>query len=87
MDRKKLMLLLGALVIAIGTALAARSLLAGGSAPKAEAAQVPQGPKVLVAQRARYVDLDGPLLLARDRAPGLTFDGSTIRTPPRGLWG
>ena len=52
MDRKKLMLLLGALVIAIGTALAARSLLAGGSAPKAEAAQVPQGPKVLVAQRA-----------------------------------
>jgi pilus assembly protein CpaB len=53
MDKKKLMLLLGALVIAIGTAMAARSLLTGGSAPKAEAAQqVPQGPKVLVAQRA-----------------------------------
>lgn len=54
MDKKKLLLLLGALVIAIGTALAARSLFAGASAPKAEAAQqaVPQGPKVLVAQRA-----------------------------------
>ncbi|WP_374531834.1 Flp pilus assembly protein CpaB [Novosphingobium sp.] len=53
MDKKKLMLLLGALVIAIGTAMAARNLLAGGSAPKAEAAQqVPTGPKVLVAQRA-----------------------------------
>ncbi len=53
MDRKKLVLLLGALVIAIGTALAARSMFAGAAAPEVEAAQpVPQGPKVLVAQRA-----------------------------------
>ena len=53
MDKKKLILLMGALVIAIGTALAARSLFVGASAPKAEAAQqVPKGPKVLVAQRA-----------------------------------
>ncbi|MFN5243807.1 MAG: Flp pilus assembly protein CpaB, partial [Novosphingobium sp.] len=53
MDKKKLMLLLGALIVAIGTAMAARSLFAGASAPQAEAAQqVPQGPKVLVAQRA-----------------------------------
>ncbi|MES2492735.1 MAG: Flp pilus assembly protein CpaB [Pseudomonadota bacterium] len=51
MDKRKLMLLLGALVIAIGTALAARSMLSGGSAPAAEAAQ-PTGPKVMVAQRA-----------------------------------
>ncbi len=53
MDKKKLMLLLGALVIAIGTALAARSLFVGASAPVAQAAQeAPKGPKVLVAQRA-----------------------------------
>ena len=53
MDRKKLILLVGALVIAIGTAFAARSLIAGASAPQAEAGPVePQGPKVLVAQRA-----------------------------------
>lgn len=53
MDRKKLVLLLGALIIAIGTAMAARSMFAGASAPQAEAAVVePQGPKVLVAQRA-----------------------------------
>ncbi len=53
MDKKKLLLLLGALVIAIGTALAARSLMSGSSAPEAQAAQqVPSGPKVLVAQRA-----------------------------------
>ena len=53
MDKKKLMLLLGALIIAIGTALAAKSLFTGASAPKAEAVQaVPLGPKALVAQRA-----------------------------------
>ena len=53
MDKKKLMLLLGAMAVAIGTALAAKSLFTGASAPQAEAAQqVPSGPKVLVAQRA-----------------------------------
>src|SRR5688500_10328187 len=54
MDRKKLVLLLGALIIAIGTAFAARSMFAGASAPAAEAAApvVPEGPKVLVAKRA-----------------------------------
>ncbi|WP_086607899.1 Flp pilus assembly protein CpaB [Erythrobacter donghaensis] len=51
MDRKKLVLLLGALIIAIGTAFAARSIFAGGAAPDAEAA-VPTGPRVLVAKRA-----------------------------------
>jgi pilus assembly protein CpaB len=54
MDRKKLVLLLGALVIAIGTALAARSMYAGASTPQAHAAPAePQGPNVLVAKRAR----------------------------------
>lgn len=52
MDRKKLVLLLGALIIAVGTAFAARSMFAGGPAPEAEAAPVPAGPKVLVANRA-----------------------------------
>ncbi len=53
MDRKKLVLLLGALVVAIGSAFLARSMFAGEAAPVAEAAeQEPQGPKVLVANRA-----------------------------------
>jgi pilus assembly protein CpaB len=52
MDRKKLVLLLGALIVAIGTALAARSMFAGASTPQAQAAPVPQGPKVLVAKHA-----------------------------------
>ncbi len=52
MDRKKLFLLLGALVIAIGTALAARSMFIGAATPQAEAVpQKPVGPKVLVANR------------------------------------
>ena len=52
MDRKKLVLLLGALIIAIGTALAARSMFAGAAAPQSQAAAPqPVGPKVLVAKR------------------------------------
>lgn len=54
MDKKKLLLLIGALIVAIGTGLAAKSVLSGSSAPTAEAVAPPvsQGPKVLVAQRA-----------------------------------
>lgn len=52
MDRKKLVLLLGALVVAIGCAFLARSMFAGDTAPTAEAAPAPKGPKVLVANRA-----------------------------------
>ncbi len=53
MDRKKLVLLLGALIIAFGTAFAARSLFSGDAAPGAVAAAPEQnGPRVLVAKRA-----------------------------------
>lgn len=57
MDRKKLVLLVGALIVAIGTALAARSMFAGAATPTADAAvtavaPAPDGPKVLVAKRA-----------------------------------
>ncbi|MGE0845977.1 MAG: N-acetyl-D-Glu racemase DgcA [Flavobacteriaceae bacterium] len=44
-------------------------------------------PAFLAAQDADYVDLDGPLLLARDRDPGLVFDGSVIAPPSPALWG
>ena len=44
-------------------------------------------PALLVAQRAQVVDLDGPLLLASDRVPGLRYDGSTIYPPEPALWG
>lgn len=44
-------------------------------------------PAMLLAHHADYVDLDGPLLLARDREPGLTFEGSLIHPPRPDLWG
>jgi len=44
-------------------------------------------PALLVAQGAEWVDLDGPLLLARDRAPGLAIENGLISPPPAELWG
>ena len=44
-------------------------------------------PAVLLAQDADFVDLDGPLLLARDRVPGLVYHGSLVAPPDRALWG
>ncbi len=44
-------------------------------------------PAVLVGQLASFVDLDGPLLLARDRIPGLSYEGSTLMPPAANLWG
>ncbi|MER8512019.1 dipeptide epimerase [Mesorhizobium sp. M1060] len=44
-------------------------------------------PAVLLAQGADFVDLDGPLLLARDRQPGLVYQGSLVLPPDRMLWG
>ncbi|TIT01645.1 N-acetyl-D-Glu racemase DgcA [Mesorhizobium sp.] len=44
-------------------------------------------PAVLLAQDADFVDLDGPLLLARDRVPGLVYQGSLVSPPDTALWG
>ncbi|MGO4339111.1 N-acetyl-D-Glu racemase DgcA [Labrys sp. KB_33_2] len=44
-------------------------------------------PALLLAGQAVVVDLDGPLLLAGDREPGLRYDGSTVYPPEAGLWG
>ncbi|GLS44836.1 N-acetyl-D-Glu racemase DgcA [Methylobacterium brachythecii] len=44
-------------------------------------------PAMLLASRAAYVDLDGPLLLARDREPGLHYEGSLVHPPTQALWG
>jgi hypothetical protein len=44
-------------------------------------------PALLIAQQAEIVDLDGPLLLASDRVPGLPYDGSTIHPLDPNFWG
>ncbi len=51
------------------------------------ATSLAMAPALLVAQRARWVDLDGPLLLARDREHGLHFEGSLVQPPRPELWG
>jgi L-alanine-DL-glutamate epimerase-like enolase superfamily enzyme len=44
-------------------------------------------PAMLVAQRARVVDLDGALLLAQDRPHGLRYVGSCVEPADAALWG
>ncbi|WP_082837001.1 N-acetyl-D-Glu racemase DgcA [Labrenzia sp. OB1] len=44
-------------------------------------------PALLLAQDAKFVDLDGPLLLSSDRPNALTFKGSLIEPPTQNLWG
>lgn len=44
-------------------------------------------PAVLVAQKATITDLDGPLLLAKDREAPLKFDEDGIHPPTIELWG
>lgn len=44
-------------------------------------------PATLLAQGAKFTDLDGPLLLARDRDVPLVFDASGVHPPHRQLWG
>ncbi len=44
-------------------------------------------PAMLVAQHARLVDLDGPLLLAKDRSNGLRYEESLVYPPESALWG
>jgi L-Ala-D/L-Glu epimerase len=51
------------------------------------ATSLAMAPAMLVAQQARVVDLDGPLLLARDRLYPLQYEGSRVHPPSRALWG
>ncbi len=44
-------------------------------------------PALMLAQDTEYADLDGPLLLARDRVPGLIYEGSLVYPPKPELWG
>ena len=51
------------------------------------ATSLAMAPAVLAAQDADWVDLDGPLLLARDRDPALRYDGALVHPPEPQLWG
>jgi L-Ala-D/L-Glu epimerase len=51
------------------------------------ATSLSMAPAFFVAQRAKWVDLDGPLLLARDRSEGLRYEDSLVHPPEPALWG
>jgi L-alanine-DL-glutamate epimerase-like enolase superfamily enzyme len=51
------------------------------------ATSLAMAPAMLLAQDAAIVDLDGALLLARDRDPGLVAEGSVLHPPVAALWG
>jgi L-alanine-DL-glutamate epimerase-like enolase superfamily enzyme len=51
------------------------------------ATSLAMAPALILAQGAEVTDLDGPLLLVRDREPGLAITGSLIEPPSAALWG
>jgi L-Ala-D/L-Glu epimerase len=51
------------------------------------ATSLSMAPAMLLTPQARFVDLDGPLLLARDRDHGLHYDETHVYPPDAALWG
>ncbi len=51
------------------------------------ATSLSMAPAILLAQGADWIDLDGPLLLARDRDGRLRYDGALVHPPEPALWG
>jgi L-Ala-D/L-Glu epimerase len=51
------------------------------------ATSLSMAPATLLTPLARFVDLDGPLLLAQDRDGGLLYDDSLVYPPDAALWG
>ncbi|HEY3224004.1 MAG TPA: N-acetyl-D-Glu racemase DgcA [Pseudolabrys sp.] len=51
------------------------------------ATSLSMAPAILIAQQARFIDLDGPLLLSRDRPNGLRYADSMVFPPSPVLWG
>jgi len=77
----------GGLTEALAMADAAQTMGFGIMVGSMVATSLAMAPAVLLAQKARIVDLDGPLLLVNDRTDGLRYDGSTIYPPTPALWG
>lgn len=51
------------------------------------ATSLSMAPAVLLTPGARFVDLDGPLLLKRDRPGGLRYEGDCLHPPAADFWG
>lgn len=77
----------GGLTEALALAAEAREANLGLMVGCMVATSLAMAPAMIVAQGAEVVDLDGPLLLARDREPGLVIQGSMLEPPSLDLWG
>jgi L-alanine-DL-glutamate epimerase-like enolase superfamily enzyme len=77
----------GGLTEALCVAQAARALGLKLMVGSMVATSLAIAPALILAQDADWVDLDGPLLLANDRVPGLRYEGATIFPPEPALWG
>ena len=77
----------GGLTEALALAADARAMGFGIMVGCMVATSLAMAPAALLAGGADYVDLDGPLLLARDRTPGLGYDGAVMAPPAPALWG
>ncbi|HRD76884.1 MAG TPA: dipeptide epimerase [Hyphomicrobiaceae bacterium] len=51
------------------------------------ATSLSMAPAALIATEGDFADIDGPLLLARDRAPGISYANGQASLPATGLWG
>ena len=77
----------GGLTGALAMAERARALGLGVMVGSMVATSLSMAPAFLVAQMARWVDLDSPLLLERDRAPGMVIRDGVVLPPAAELWG
>ena len=77
----------GGLTEALALAAEARAMGLGLMIGCMVATSLAMAPAMILAQGAEVADLDGPLLLTRDREPGLAITGSLIAPPPPELWG
>lgn len=77
----------GGLTEALALACAARDMGFSVMAGCMVGTSLAMAPAALIGQMASFVDLDGPLLLAKDRAPGIVYDGSIMAPPAPALWG
>jgi L-alanine-DL-glutamate epimerase-like enolase superfamily enzyme len=77
----------GGLTEALATAAEARTLGLKIMVGCMVATSLAMAPALLLAQDADWVDLDGPLLLERDRIPGLAYTSGTVMPAPAALWG
>ena len=77
----------GGLTEALALVAEARALGLGIMVGSMVATSLGTAPALILAQGAEVADLDGPLLLAKDREPGLAITGSLIEPPAPALWG